>query len=107
VTATSSDPATETPKRGVIAAAIALGAHAVVVLAAFLAGRLVNAEDGGGMQDLAAVVMTLLGGEIITGLACLVVSALEFRRGRRYTGLALMGGWLLGLLVVVVLLRPR
>jgi hypothetical protein len=91
----------------VIAGVIALAAHAVVVLAALLAGRLVSADNGGGMQDLAAVAMTLVGGEIITGLACVVVSALEYRRGRRSTGLALMGGWLVGFVVIVVLIRLR
>jgi hypothetical protein len=103
VTATSSDPATEAPKRGVIAAAIALGAHAVVVLASFVAARVVT-PSGGGLQDVAAAVVTILGGEIVIGLACVIIGALQYRRGLRYTGLGLVGGWVVGFLAVMVLL---
>ena len=102
MTATSSDPSTETPKRGFIAAGIAIAAHVVVVLAAVLAGQIVSPSTGGGMEDLAAVAVTLLGGEILIGLTCVIVSALQFRRGWRYTGIGLMGGWLVGLLAVMV-----
>lgn len=104
MTATSSDPSTDTPKRGVIAAAIALGAHAIIVLAGFLAARIVSPSAGGGMEDVAAAAVTVLGGEALTGLAALIVSALLFRRGARYTGLGLMGGWVVGLVAVMVLL---
>lgn len=104
MTATSSDPSTETPRRGLIAAGIALAAHVVVVLAAVLAGQVVSPSTGGGMEDLAAVAVTLLGGEILIGLACVIISAVQFRRGLRYTGVGLMGGWLVGLLVLMVLL---
>jgi hypothetical protein len=103
VTATTPDPATDTPKRGLIAAAIALGSHVVVILVGLLAARLVRPSNGGGMEDLAAAVVTVLGGEILTGLACLIVSAVQFRRGWRYTGLGLMGGWIVGLVAVALL----
>jgi hypothetical protein len=103
VTATSSNPGTEAPKRGVIAAAIALAAHVLVVLAAFVAARVVG--PGEGMQDLAAVVGTLLGGEILVALTCVIVSAVQFRRGWRYTAIGLMSGWLAGFVAVMVLVR--
>lgn len=104
MTATPPAPSsTDTPKRGVIAAAIALGAHALVVLAGFLAAQMVDAS-GGGFQDIAAAVATVLAGEIITGLACVIVSAVQYRRGQRYTGLGLMGGWIAGFVAIMALL---
>jgi hypothetical protein len=102
VTETSSDPSTETPKRGVIAAAIALAAHALVVLGGFVAAQIVS-PSGGGMQDLAAAAVTVVGGEIVVTLGCVIVSAVQFRRGWRYTGVGLMGGWLVGFLAILML----
>ena len=87
-----------------VAAAIALGAHAVVILAGFLAARIVSPSPGGGMEDVAAAAVTVLGGEVLTGLACVIASALLYRRGWRYTGLGLMGGWIVGLVIVGLLL---
>ncbi len=71
-------------------------------LAAFLAGRIVK-PSGGGFQDLAAVVVTFLGGELLLALACLIVGAVLFKRGWRRTGVGVMGGWLVGMLAVVLL----
>jgi hypothetical protein len=102
VTTTASDPSTETPKRAGVAAAISLGAHLVVLLAAYIAAQIVAPSDGGGFEDVAAVALTLLGGEIVIGLAATVVSAILFRRGWRYTGLGLMGGWIGGLALLLV-----
>jgi hypothetical protein len=103
VTSSASAPATETPKRGAIAGAIALGAHVVIFLAAFLAGRLTSAGNGGGMQDLAAVSGTLFGGETLLAIACLVVASILFRRDLRYTGVGIMAGWFAGLIVLAIL----
>lgn len=102
MTATTPEPVTETPKRGGIAAAIALAAHALVILAGFVAPRVVGPSEG--FQDLAAVVLAVFGGEIIVTLACVIVSAVLFRRGQRYTGLGLMAGWFVGIIIVMALL---
>ncbi|MBX6749550.1 MAG: hypothetical protein IRY85_07710 [Micromonosporaceae bacterium] len=100
MTTTTPNPATETPKRGVAAGAIALGAHALVVLAAFVAVRIVGPVSEG-FGDIAAAILTLFGGEIVVTLACVIVGALVFRRGRQYTALGLMAGWLIGFLGVM------
>jgi hypothetical protein len=100
---TTPNPATETPKRGVVAAAIALGAHALVVLAGFLAIRIVG-PGSEGFQDIAAMVLTIFGGEIVVTLACVIVGAIQYRRGRQYTALGLMAGWLIGFIGVMALL---
>jgi hypothetical protein len=102
VTTTTSDPSTETPKRAGIAAAIAVGAHLVVLLAAYVAAQIVEPTASNGFEDLAAVALTFLGGEILVGLAVIVVSAILFRRGWRYTGVGLMGGWIGGWLLLLL-----
>ena len=71
------------------------------ILLAFLMGRVVSPSAGGGMEDLAAVAVTFLGGEILVGLGCVIASMVLFRRGRRYTGVGLMGGWIVGLALVI------
>ncbi len=43
------------------------------------------------------------GGEALVGLAAVVVSSIQFRRGWRYTGVGLMGGWIAGLLIVALI----
>jgi hypothetical protein len=86
VTSTAPAPATETPKRGIIAGAIALAGHVVVFLLALVGGSSV-----------------LFGGEVLLTIACLAVSAILFRRDWRYTGVGIMGGWFVGLLVLAVL----
>jgi hypothetical protein len=86
VSTTTPDRAAETPKRAAIAAAVALGAHVVILLATSITGS----------------AATFLGGEALIGLAAVVVSALQFRRGWRYTGVGLMGGWLAGLFLIVL-----
>lgn len=106
MTDTTSDlPAAEAPARAAIAGLMALGGHAVSLLAAYLAARLVQPSAGGGLEDVAAAALTFLGTQVVLGLTCLIVSAILFRRGRRFTGLGLIGGWLVGLLIVVVLTR--
>ncbi len=102
MTTTAPDPATETPRRGGIAAAIAVGAHAVVLLATFIAGKVVQPSGGGGMEDLAAVTMTFFGGEMLVGLGAIITSMVLFRRGWRYTGLGLMAGWIGGLALILL-----
>jgi hypothetical protein len=101
VTTAASDPSTETPKRGLVAAAVAVAAHVVVVLVTILVGQVVDPSPGGGTEDLGAVVTTFFGGEILLGLACVIASMVMFRRGLRYTGVGLMGGFVLGLILVV------
>ena len=86
-----------------IAGAIALAAHVVIFLAAFLAGRLTSPGNGGGMRDLAAAAGTLFGGEILLAIASLVTATVLFRRDWRYTGVGIMVGWFVGLIVLVIL----
>ena len=105
MTETAPKPATETPLRAGIAGLIALCGHAVAFLAGYLVASVVQPSPGGGFEDLAAVVMTFLGLEVLLGLACLIVGAVMFRRNRKYTGLGLVGGWLVGLLLLVFLIQ--
>ena len=100
---TSNQIAGDTPGRAAVAGGIALAGHAVSLLAAYLAARVVKPSSGGGLEDVAAAAVTFLGTQVVLGLGCLVVSAVVFRKGRRFTGLGLIGGWLLGLLIVVIL----
>jgi hypothetical protein len=101
--ATSDLPAGDTAGRAAVAGLIALGGHAVSLLAAYVAARVVKPSAGGGFEDVAAAAVTFLGSQVVLGLACLIVSAVLFRKGRRYTGLGLIGGWLAGLLIVLIL----
>jgi hypothetical protein len=87
VTSTTPAPATETPKRGVIAGAIVLAGQVVVYLLALVGGS-----------------TFLFGGEVLLTIACLVVSAILFRRDWRYTGVGIMAGWFVGLLLVLAAL---
>jgi hypothetical protein len=104
VTDTTSDQTTGEPLgRATVAGVIALGGHAVSLLAAYIAARVVQPSAGGGVEDLAAAAVTFLGSQVVLGLVCLIVSAVLFRKGRRFTGLGLIGGWLAGLLLVLIL----
>jgi hypothetical protein len=103
VTTAAADPSAETTKRGWIAAAIALAGHLVVLLLAFIAAQVVTPSAGGGMEDLAWAAAIFFGGEALLGIACLVTSAVLYRRGWRYTGLGLMGGWIAGFLLGVLI----
>ena len=102
MTTIPAQPAADTTKQGVVAGAIAFGCHLVVLGAAVLASRLVE-PSGGGFQDLAAFVVTFFGGELLLALASLIVGTVLFKRGRQRTGVGLMGGWLAGMVVVVML----
>jgi hypothetical protein len=106
VTETKSDlPAVEKSSRAAVASAIALGGHAVSILAAYVAAAVVQPSPGGGFEDMAAGVVTFFGFQIVLGLACLIIGSILFWKGRRYTGLGLVGGWLLGLPLVLIFLQ--
>ena len=93
--------------RAGLGAAIALAAHVIVFVAAYLAPRLVGAE-GTDMQDLAAVVGTIVLGQGLVALACLIVGIVLVVRGRRDLGAGLLLGWLVGgLLIWFVVLGVR
>jgi hypothetical protein len=93
----------DTPGRAAVAGVIALAGHAVTLLAAYVAARAVQPSSGGGFEDLAAAVVTFLGTQILLGLGCLIIGLRAFVKGRRYTGLGLVGGWLAGLIVAIAL----
>lgn len=95
----------EAPSRAAIGALQALGGHALVIAAAYLAGQFTEPTPSNQFADLAAVVLVFLGGQAVLGLTCLVLSAIRFRQGRRYYGLGLLGGWLGGL-ALFVLIQP-
>jgi hypothetical protein len=107
MTETAPKPTAEAPIRAVVAGLIALGGHAVAFLAGYVVAGVVRPSPGGGFEDLAAVVMTFLGLEILIGVGCLVVGAVMFRRGRKYTGVGLLGGWLVGLLILITLIQVQ
>jgi hypothetical protein len=82
-----------------------LGSHALVAVAAFVAGQVVRPSAGGGFEDLAAVTLVLLLAEIVVGLGCLTFGIVLFVKGKRDLGLGLVGGWLVGLIAGGILLR--
>jgi hypothetical protein len=86
---------------------IGLGEHVLVVLGAALAGRLVKPQ-GGGFDDLAAVLLVLVGGELLVAVVSLVVGVILIARNRRELGIGVLVGWLVPLLlgtVVSVVIR--
>jgi hypothetical protein len=83
----------------------ALAGHVVVVLGALLAGLFIKPSSGGGMEDLAAIGLIVVGGEALLGIVCLLTGALMFRRDERERGLGLVAGWLAGLAIVVIIIR--
>jgi multisubunit Na+/H+ antiporter MnhC subunit len=93
------------PRRVIVAALIGLGSHALVAIAAYVAGRVTRPSPGGGFEDLAALASVLLLGEIVVGLGCLAAGVVWFVKGRREVGLGLVGGWLVGILAGCILLQ--
>jgi hypothetical protein len=79
-----------------------LAVHALAVGAAFVAGRVVHPSPGRGFDDLVAVVVTFLVVEVLGAVAALVGGGVLFARNRRDAGLALVAGWLAGLVVTVL-----
>jgi len=87
VTTAASGPSTDTPKRGLKAAAIVVAAHVVVVLVAVL-------------TDRAIVFLSL---EALLGIAAVGTSMALYRKEMRYTGIGLMGGFVGGLVLVALI----
>ena len=91
-------------RRAVLSALIGIGTHVVVFAAAYVAS-LVTPASGGGSQDLAAAASVLFLGEVVGGLACIITGAVRYRRGSNDVGLGLVGGWVLGLFLTIVLIN--
>jgi hypothetical protein len=87
VTTTPADPATETPQRALKVAGAAVVANIVVMILGLVVG--------GGLFLLA---------EALLGLVVVVTSMVQYRRGSRYTGVGLLGGWIGGMLIAAVVL---
>ncbi len=81
--------------RAIVGALVGVVAQALVLGAAFLAGRLVKPQ-GGGFEDLVAVLSTLVVGEVVVALACLILGIVQIVRGKRDLGASLIAGWLVG-----------
>jgi hypothetical protein len=104
MTETAPQATTESPVRAVYAGLLGFAGHALAILGGYIAGRVVRPSTEG-FEDLAAVIVTFFGVEILLGLACLIGGAIVFRRGHRHAGLGLIGGWLVGLSTLVLLTR--
>lgn len=89
------------PVRVLLGVLAGIGAHAVVIGAAFLAGRL--AGPGEGFEDLATVVSILLLGEIGVFIGALVLAVVLFVKRRRDLGAGILLGWLAGPIAIAVL----
>jgi hypothetical protein len=98
-------PTAETPSTALKAGLLPIAAQGIVLMLAFIAGLIVKPSNGGGMEDLGAIASVFLGGEIVLGLTALVLAMVRFRRGRQYTGLGLVGGWIVSLAVVFLIFR--
>jgi hypothetical protein len=100
---TASQPAqaatAETPATAVKAGLLPIAAQGILLMLTFLVGLLVRPSNGGGMQDLGAIAVVFLTGEIVIGIGTIVLAMVRFRRGRQYTGVGLMGGWIVSLLL--------
>ena len=97
---TTEQPTRRTVRDAVIGVAIGLAAHAVVFGLAIVAGTVVEPSAGGGWEDLVAVITTVLVGEAIVALACLIVGVVLIVRGRRALGIGLLAAWLAGFVPV-------
>jgi hypothetical protein len=84
--------------RAVLGLALAIGGQVLTFLAAAIAGRLADAESGD-LRSLGAVAGTLLAGQLLLLLVCVVVGGVLMARGRRGLGVGLLVGGVLGALV--------
>jgi hypothetical protein len=98
---TETSPPVFRPAKALVGALVGFFSHALVFGAAYVAGRL----GGPGMESLGAIVGTLLLGEAVLGLVCLITGAILFRRGHRELGLGLLGGWIVGLISAYLLIQ--
>ena len=89
-------------QRAVVAALIGVGSHVLAFALSFLVTRL--SKNAEGLQDIGRGVLTFFGVEIVAGLVAMIGGSVLFARGQRDTGLGLVAGWLLGLLLTVVFL---
>ena len=90
------------PIRLLLGVAIAATLQLLVVAAAFLAGQVVEPQPGGGFEDLVAVVGTLLIGELVVAVLCLVFGIRAIVKGQRDMGFGLLGGWVAFIIVGVI-----
>ncbi len=101
---TSAAPAsTFRASRLLLGVAVAATLQLLVFGAAFLAGRLVEPQPGGGFEDLVAVVGTLLIGELVVAVLCLVFGIRAIVKGQRDLGFGLLGGWVVFIIAVIIL----
>jgi hypothetical protein len=82
---------------------LGIAGHGLAFGAAFLAARLVRPSPGGGFEDLAAAVVTL----IVVEVAVLLAGVVLVVRGRRDLGGGLIVGWVLGAVASWLLIRNR
>jgi hypothetical protein len=82
--------------RFLLGVVLALAGHALAIGVGFLAGQFVEPAEGGGFEDLAAVVLSFLAVEAVTTLASLIAGVVLLVKGRRDLGAGLLVGWVLG-----------
>jgi hypothetical protein len=75
---------------------IAAGAHVLIVGGAFLAGRIIEPTEGGGMDDLAAIASILVIGEIAVFFAALIGAIVLMVKRRFDWAVGTFFGWLAG-----------
>lgn len=86
--------------RAVLGLAVAIAGQALTFVAAYVAGRLADARFDD-LRSLGAVVGTLLAGQVLVLLGCLIAGGVLLARGRRDLGTGLLLGGVLGALVFV------
>jgi hypothetical protein len=91
----------------VLGVVLALAGHALALGAAFVAGRIVEPSAGGGFEDLATVVVTFVGVEVLVALVCLVGGIALIGRRRDELGFGLIVGWALGALATWAFIGTR
>ena len=102
MTDASAAPTTFNPRRALLGAAIALAAHGLSIAAGFIAGLVVEPSTGGGFEDLAAVVVTFLLGQVVLAIGSIIASIVLTRRGRQDVAAGLIIAWALGLVAALV-----
>lgn len=92
-------------RQGALGLVTGLASHAIAFLFGFVAGRLVEPSEGGGFEDIAAVVLIFLGAEALLGVAAVIATVVLARQGKRDLGLGALVGWVIGVIVILLLLR--
>jgi hypothetical protein len=90
-----------------LAAALPLLGHTLSLAVAVFAAQVVSPSSGGGFEDLGAAVVSLLGVQLLLGVACIGAVVYSLVRNERLMGITIAASWLLGMFVVAIIIGSR